>query len=166
MTDTLKLLIDQEVAKLKILEAEVAVRKQRIDTLRSMQNSGDIDALLSARLSPSIADEKPVTKATVQPPSTDNFKAFTDKLAETQRRPKGEVKNALLTSLTAEPQHLSAIQSAMAARNVPVNPDRLRAMLWNLKNSPEKLVDSPVAGKFMLTDMGHQYIKHKGLDLA
>lgn len=153
--DALQQLIDQERAKLAILEKELAERKARIAVLESMRSESKLDAVLSEKLSPTQPSVKSATNTSEKselrkagwPLPAQSVKAEPQPHAAStvEARKHGEVKRALLSALTEQPMSLSEI----AAKLDFALGDRLRVALWNLKR--QGLVENPSKGYFCLS---------------
>ena len=156
MTNALDDLIAQELAKLLVLENEVAVRKNRIETLRGMREFGEMDTYLSAKASAMGSAAAAVAGPGVAVAPLPN--GFMDRIRNpVGRRPKGDVKNAVLSVLSTTPKSLSQVSDALDQSGMSLSRDQLRARLWILKTK-DKLVQSPKDGQFALTKAGEDYI--------
>jgi hypothetical protein len=148
MSDPLDLLIEREQAKLRVLEAEVAARKQRIQTLRSMMQNSDLDAFLAEKIKPAPNPERRAFNPPIAPaePSAGG------------RRKHGEVKRLLLSQLNKlEPTHLNDLIDAMARIGIAMDNKRMRAEMWAHSNSG--LVKRQKPGWFTLTDEGEAFLE-------
>lgn len=178
MTDPLAQLIATEESNLRILEAEVEVRRQRIRALKTMfQSSPEWDAVLAkasekvnSKAVPSTlplptsrswqmpeGQQKQPTLPPLPSPEERSAQASSSKEnGERAMRKKGEVKSALLLTLTEEAQPLVHVQKAMNDKGYELTYDRVRTQLWSYKN--EGLVTNPKPGYYGLTPKGMNHV--------
>lgn len=159
--DPLSLLIEQEVAKLRILESEVVSRKQRIATLRAMQTSGELDALLEGKLAPPnrqpVEQQRPNLELAAEP------RQASIKLDESSldapgggRRKKGAVKRALLGALKRDEwTSLASLMQYMQGIGHPLDSKRVRGEMWAYKQ--EDLIEADGSGLYKLTEKGEAF---------
>ena len=139
--DALATLIQQERAKLRLLEAEVAARRQRVETLEAMRDGSDLDAVLSSKLA-SFKDRATLT-------------VFNQPCVVTTsgRRRKGEVRRAVLGLLNQSTySHLTTMLADLEKAGIVIDNKRLRAELWGYKNNG--LVESNEPGFYRVTEKG------------
>lgn len=154
--DALSQLIEQENEKLRLLEAEAAGIRKRIQTLKDMQAGSDLDAFFAGKIAtprtpwraaaPDVG--RPVAAVT-QPPEA----------APKQRR-KGEVKRALLGVLDrVKAKHLKELMEAMAAIGYAIDNKRMRAEMWAYKH--DGLVESDQPGYYRLSEQGAAFLQRQ-----
>lgn len=159
MTDALTTLIAQEKAKLLILEREVAARKTRIATLEGMVTAGDMDAFLDGKIAtPKTAPTQQVVAETTAL-TVGSISAAAQLTNKPPRRKKGEVKDAILSTLTLEPQHINTLMARVKESGYDLNYDRIRTQMWHFKQVG--LVESPKEGFFIQTTKGVEYLNSK-----
>lgn len=157
LMDALSQLIEQENEKLRLLEAEAAGIRKRIQTLKDMQAGSDLDAFFAGKIAaprtpwravpPDAA--RPVAAAAPQSPDA----------APKQRR-KGEVKRALLGVLDrTKAKHLKELIQAMAVVGYVIDNKRMRAEMWTYKN--DGLVESDQPGYYRLSEQGAAFLERQ-----
>lgn len=143
--DALDQLIAQETAKLRVLESEVVARKQRIQTLRSMRENSDLDAVLADKIKPAQKPEQQQLPEVAVP-------------IQIGRSKHGDVKRTLLALLnTREPTHLKTLIEGMARTGRQFDNKRMRAEMWYHKK--DGLVTSDEPGWFKLTEHGQAFLE-------
>lgn len=165
--DPLNQLIEQENAKLRIVEAEAAAIRRRIQTLKEMQSGSDLDAFLAGRIStPAIVGvgavgdtvAKAVAGLCLDVPKQPAGAGMVE--AAQQRRKKGEVKRALLAIMDrVKPLHLTQLMEGMNAAGYTIDNKRMRAEMWAYKN--DGLVESDQPGYFRLSDAGAAFLERQ-----
>lgn len=154
--DALTTLINNEHARLRVLENEIAERKQRIETLKAMQSSEALDAVLDGKIKAPIAHDAIPDVAQVVAHPANNEKEPQRTTQPRQLHKKGEVKNILLKLLKREPQHINQIRESAQSLGYEFSSDRIRADLWSIKQ--DKLVANEKRGFFYITPEGEAYV--------
>lgn len=176
--DPLALFIEQETAKLRIIETEAAALRQRIQTLKGMQSGSDLDAFLAGKISlPSLSvagvgsagenvsravEDLRVSGVSAQPSGLGMVEK-PDGLGMVEvprRRKKGEIKRALLSLLDrTTSKHLLDLISGMGLFGYSIDNKRMRAEMWAYAN--EGLVQRDKPGYFRLTEQGAAFLERQ-----
>ncbi|KQT10815.1 hypothetical protein [Ramlibacter sp. Leaf400] len=170
--DPLDTLIEQEQAKLRILEAEVAKLKHRVQTLVGMRAGSDIEAFLNAKVTlPTVTlSGTAVPSPTPTPAAPHAERVFNQgsyaiatnvPLLDGGRRKKGEVKRTILALYTlGEARKLSDALQELREKHYPeFDSRRMRSEVWTFKN--DGLLESSREGYHKLTDKGLAFISRQ-----
>jgi len=172
--DALDTLIEQEQAKLRILEAEVAKLKQRVQTLVGMRAGSDIEAVLTAKVTLPMATLSGTAVSAPAPapaPAASNSApvfpqgsyviASNVPLPDGGRRKKGEVKRTILALYTlGEDRKLSDALQELREKHYPeFDSRRMRSEVWTFKN--DGLLESSREGYHKLTDKGLAFLSRQ-----
>lgn len=166
--DALTTLIEQENAKLRILEAKVAAARNRIQTLKAMQSGDDFDVLLAGKVAPAAQPEaqtaatppNPFHREPPKPRPVAVAGQASDAPAEPPRRKKGEVKLMLLSLMSRTTSKRAAeLVQEMEILGYRMLLQRMRGDLWAMKK--EGLLESEEDGLFRLTEQGEAYVERR-----
>lgn len=154
--DPLASLIEQEAAKLRVLEQEASLVRQRIAMLEGMRSESELDAFLTRKVASAAAPHVMQQEAIPAPPLVEQVQD----VQTPQPRQWGEVKRALLGVLGHKAEHLGVIQIRAREKGYDLSDDRLRAQLWEYKTKGG-LVESPKKGYYRITSAGEAYLLGK-----
>lgn len=155
--DALSQLIQQENEKLRLLEAEAAGIRKRIQTLKDMQTGSDLDAFLAGKIAAPRTPWRAVAQHAERPVAAD---ASQPSDAAPKQRRKGEVKRALLGVLDrTKAKHLKELIQAMAVIGYAIDNKRMRAEMWTYKN--DGLVESDQPGYYRLSEQGAAFLERQ-----
>ena len=148
-------LIEQEQAKIALLQAKIVECERRIEALKSFLNADEFDALLTKSLSPDHQKKNEVSAAAptqqapqvaVEPESVSDQERYGD-----PKRRLSEDVQSILRFIGLDGKSLDELETYCAAQKFSHNRGTLRSLMSNYKIK-HGFIDSPKLGFFRLTE--------------
>ncbi|WP_212646587.1 hypothetical protein [Delftia sp. PE138] len=156
-------LIDQEKAKIRLLEAKIVECQHRIEMLKSFMNVDDLDALLAKSLFPESGkamESRPqhqVTVSIIHPDVTPPARTEGQDDYEMPKRRLTDDVVVILRYVGTAGKTLDEIEAFCSSKQMKTDRGAIRSMMSNYKLK-HGFIDSPKTGFFILTGRALAYL--------